>query len=416
MNILESFRIAFSSLMLNKVRALLTMVGIIIGVAAVVGILAIGNGLSQDFEKQFAQLGVGVFYITPTLDSAGADAGLAAQLSAADAAAIAAPGAAPAVNAVVIEYNGDGTVSAGGDRYVYPVKGITPNHFTISDNTLGAGRYYTDEEERRGDRVAVIGAEVAQALFGGNEAALGRRVTVNGVAFDVVGVLTTQNSQAIFNRPTETVYTPYNAARQRLFRNQVDRRVDVEQLTIQAVDKDQIDVAIEQVTTLLRERHRLVGENNDFSVNNPEQQAQQAQASLIGLNAFLTVIAGISLLVGGIGIMNIMLVSVTQRTREIGLRKAVGARRRDILQQFLIEAVTLCLLGGAIGVAIGYLMSFAGTFVLQTVFRAEGSSASVTTGSIILATVVSAAIGIGFGFFPALRAANMNPIQALRLV
>ena len=414
MNILESFRIAFSSLMLNKVRALLTMVGIIIGVAAVVGILAIGNGLSQYFEKQFAQLGVGVFYITPTLDSAGADAGLAAQLSAADAAAIAAPGAAPAVNAVVIEYNGDGTVSAGGDRYVYPVKGITPNHFTISDNTLGAGRYYTDEEERRGDRVAVIGAEVAQALFGGNEAALGRRVTVNGVAFDVVGVLTTQNSQAIFNRPTETVYTPYNAVRQRLFRNQVDRRVDVEQLTIQAVDKDQIDVAIEQVTTLLRERHRLVGENNDFSVNNPEQQAQQAQASLIGLNAFLTVIAGISLLVGGIGIMNIMLVSVTQRTREIGLRKAVGARRRDILQQFLIEAVTLCLLGGAIGVAIGYLMSFAGTFVLQTVFRAEGSSASVTTGSIILATVVSAAIGIGFGFFPALRAANMNPIQALR--
>ena len=407
MNILESFRIAFSSLMLNKVRALLTMVGIIIGVAAVVGILAIGNGLSQYFEKQFAQLGVGVFYITPTLDSAGADAGLAAQLSAADAAAIAAPGAAPAVNAVVIEYNGDGTVSAGGDRYVYPVKGITPNHFTISDNTLGAGRYYTDEEERRGDRVAVIGAEVAQALFGGNEAALGRRVTVNGVAFDVVGVLTTQNSQAIFNRPTETVYTPYNAVRQRLFRNQVDRRVDVEQLTIQAVDKDQIDVAIEQVTTLLRERHRLVGENNDFSVNNPEQQAQQAQASLIGLNAFLTVIAGISLLVGGIGIMNIMLVSVTERTREIGLRLAIGALEREVLLQFLIEAVALAALGGLIGIvlATGASIGLASLMQVPYLFNPTVN---------VVSFVFSAGIGVLFGYFPARRAARMDPIEALR--
>ncbi|MBC8162900.1 MAG: ABC transporter permease [Roseiflexaceae bacterium] len=414
MNILESFRIAFTSLMLNKVRALLTMVGIIIGVAAVVGILAIGNGLSQYFEKQFAELGVGVFYITPTLSSAASDAGLNAQLNAGDAELLAQPGAAPAVKGVVIEYNGNVVVSAGGDRYFYPIKGITPNHFTISDNSLGAGRYYSEDEERSAARVAVIGEEVAQALFSSNQAALGQRVTMNGVAFDVVGVLTTQSSQAIFNRPTETVYTPYTTARQRLFRNQVDRRVDVSQLTVQAVDKSQVATAIEQVTTLLRDRQRLTGENNSFSINNPEQQAQQAQASIIGLNAFLTIIAGISLLVGGIGIMNIMLVSVTQRTKEIGLRKAVGARRIDIMQQFLIEAITLCMLGGAIGVGVGYLMSFAGTFVLQSVFRAEGSVATVTAGSIILATVVSAMIGIGFGFFPALRAANMNPIQALR--
>lgn len=414
MNILESFRIAFGSLMLNKLRALLTMVGIIIGVGAVVGILAIGNGLSHYLDSQFAQLGVGVFFVSPTLDSAATDAGLTAQLTSEDAAAITQSGAAPAVHTVVIEYNGNGQVSAGRERYFYPIKAITPNHFTVAANELGAGRYYTEDEERTRARVAVIGADIANALFGGYQAALGQRITVNGVAFEVIGVLTTQNTQAVFNRPTETVYLPYNTAKQRLFRNQLQRHVDVGQLTVQAVDKSQVNTAIGQVTKLLRERHRIIGENNDFSVNNPEQQAQRAQASVIGLNAFLVVIAGISLLVGGIGIMNIMLVSVAQRTKEIGLRKAVGARRWDILQQFLIEAITLCLVGGAIGVGVGYLMSFGGTFVLQNIFRARDSVATVTLSSIVLATAVSAAIGVGFGFFPALRAANMNPIQALR--
>lgn len=411
---IESFRIAINSLMLNKLRAFLTMIGIIIGVAAVVGILAIGNGLAQYFEKQFQALGVGVFYLIPTLDSAASDAGLAAQLNAADATAIMQPGAAPAVRDVVIEYSSNSVVSAGRERYFYPIKAITPNHFTISKNTLGAGRYYTADEERTRARVAVIGADIATALFGSNDAAIGQRVIVNDVALDVIGVLTTQNTQAVFNRPTETVYVPYAMARQRLFRNALNNRVDLDQITVQAVEKNQIDLAIKQVTTIVRERHRLTSDNNDFSINNPERQAQQAQASLIGLNAFLTVIAGISLLVGGIGIMNIMLVSVTQRTREIGLRKAVGAKRWNILQQFLIEAVTLCMLGGAIGVALGYLMSFAGTFVLQNVFRAQDSVATVTLSSVLLATLFSAAIGIGFGFFPALRAANMNPIQALR--
>ena len=414
MHILESFRIAFSSLLLNKVRALLTMVGIIIGVGAVVGILAIGNGLSQYLDSQFQQLGVGVFYLSPAIDSAATDAGLTAQLTAEDAAALVATGAAPAVKQVVVEYSSNALVSAGRERFYYPVKAITPNNFTVTDNSLGAGRYYTQDEERTRARVAVIGADVAQALYGGNAVAVGRRVTINGVAFDVVGVLTTKNSRAEFNSPTETLFVPYATAQQRLFRNELTSQVDVGQLTVQAVAKDQINTAITQVTAILRERHRLTGEQNNFSVNNPEQQAQQAQASILGLNAFLTVIAGISLLVGGIGIMNIMLVSVTQRTKEIGLRKAVGARRSDILLQFLIEALTLCMLGGAIGVAIGYLLSFAGTFVLRSVFRAADSTATVTVGSIMLATLVSAAIGVGFGFFPALRAANMSPIQALR--
>ncbi|KAB8141919.1 FtsX-like permease family protein [Chloroflexia bacterium SDU3-3] len=414
MQILESFRIALAALSSNKLRAVLTMFGIIIGVGAVVGILSIGNGLSDYFNAQFQQMGVGIFYITPSQPSAADDAGLKVELNADDAYAIMSSGAVPAVRSVVIEYSGNALVSAGGDRYYYPVKGVTPNSFTVSDNTLGAGRYYTDAEEQARARVAVIGADVATALYGGYDAAVGQRISLNGSSFEVVGVLTTESSQMSFNTPKETVFLPYATARERLFRNQVNRRVDVGQLTVQAVDKSQVNDAIDQVTALLRERHRLTGELNNFSVDNPEQQAQQAQASILALNGFLGVIAGISLLVGGIGIMNIMLVSVTQRTREIGLRKAVGARSWDILMQFLIEALTLCLIGGLLGVGCGYLMSFAGTYVLQNIFMAKDSAASVSMSSVVLATAVAGAIGVGFGFFPALRASRLNPIQALR--
>ncbi len=416
MSIFEAFRVAWTSLMTHKGRALLTMLGIIIGVGAVVGMLAIGNGLSQWFSSEFTKLGVGVFYINPRVDSSSTDTQQAPQLTAEDAAAIMRPGAVPAANAVVVEFSGNGVISAGGDRFSYPVKGVTPNFFTVTDNTLGAGRFYSTAEEESRARVVVLGKEVAETLFGDIHGAVGRRVTISGVGFSVIGVLTTEASVFTggFNGPSQTVYLPYQTARARLFRNQMTTRVDVSQLTVQTRTPEQVKEAIQQTTELLRQRHRLTYQPNDFSIINLEQQAAQAQTALVGLNAFLIVIAGISLLVGGIGIMNIMLVSVAQRTREIGLRKAVGARNRDILIQFLIEAVVLCLSGSAIGVAIGYLLSFAGTYVLQNVFRAANSQATVTLNSIILATAVSTAVGICFGFFPALRAARLRPIQALR--
>jgi putative ABC transport system permease protein len=190
--------------------------------------------------------------------------------------------------------------------------------------------------------------------------------------------------------------------------------VNVGQITVRAQGPEQVDEAIRQVTNLLRERHRLTYQNNDFTITNPEQAAQQFQAISIGFSAFLGVIGGISLLVGGIGIMNIMLVSVTQRTREIGLRKAVGARRGDIMWQFLIEAVVLCLLGGALGIGLGYLLSFAGNFVLAALFQDDTARASVSLFAILLATGVSIAIGVFFGLFPAMRAARLDPITALR--
>jgi putative ABC transport system permease protein len=416
MSILESFRIAWTALMSNKVRALLTMLGIIIGVGAVITMLAIGNGLARGFEAEFNKLGVGVFYITPDNGSEDANDQRQPRLTSADVEAIMASGATPAVGTAAVELDGNGVVSAGRDRYVYTVKGITPSYFTIADNTLGAGRYYTADEERDRARVVVIGNEVATTLFGSIPGAVGQRVSISDINFEVIGVLTTKPNQASgdFSSPATTVYVPYQTARARLFRNQVSNQLDVSQVTVRARDKDQVSDAIKQVTLLLRERHRLISQPNDFRIVNPDDLLARINTTLIGLNAFLGTIAGIALLVGGIGIMNIMLVSVTQRTREIGLRKAVGARRWIIMQQFLIESLVLCLIGCTIGVGLGYAASFAGTFVIQQIFRIDNGYAVITPGSIILATAVSTGIGLFFGFWPAWRASRLQPVQALR--
>jgi putative ABC transport system permease protein len=378
MNLVESFRVAWIALVTNKARALLTMLGIIIGVGTVIGTLAIGTGYGNFVESEFEKLGVGRLTISPRIDPAAADENLSPQLTAADAEALAQAGATPAVEAVVVQFNGDAIVDAGKDRYRYQVAGVTPNYFAVTNNELGAGRYYADQEERSGTRVAVIGRKVAEALFGSVAGAVGQRVALDGVGFEVVGVLTTKPSA--FNRddPSEAIYIPYLTARDRLFRNQLTSRVEVSQITIKARDRDHVEDALRQVTAVLRDRHRLTYQSNDFVVESSEQLLQQFRGILIGFNAFLGVIGGISLLVGGIGIMNIMLVSVTQRTREIGLRKAIGARRRDILGQFLIEAIVLCLFGGAIGIAFGYLLSFAGTFVLEGLMQLKGARAVVS--------------------------------------
>jgi putative ABC transport system permease protein len=416
MHILEPFRVAFGALLANKLRALLTMLGIIIGVSAVIGILAIGNGLASYFEIELNKFGVGVFYIYPGIDSNKANATQTPQLTSADADAITQPGVAPAVKAVAIEFSGAGTVSAGKDRYTYPIRGVTTSHFSINSTDLGVGRYFTANEDRDRARVALLGNKVAEALFGSIANAVGQRITVNGVGFEVVGVLVTKPNQAntTASDPGKDVYVPYQTARSRLFRNAISSRIDVTTVTVQAQSREQVNAAITQVAMLLRERHRLTYQDNDFSIINLEQIATQVNAILLSFNAFLSIIAGIALLVGGIGIMNIMLVSVTERTREIGLRKAVGARRSDILLQFLIEAIVLSLIGGAIGIGIGFAMSSVGTLVLETVFSTPGARASVSLFSVILATSLATGVGVCFGFFPALRAARLHPIQALR--
>jgi putative ABC transport system permease protein len=255
---------------------------------------------------------------------------------------------------------------------------------------------------------------VAETMLGGVQSSLGQRLVINGVPFEVVGVLTTKQGGGPGGDPQRNVYVPYQTARARLFRNEISSRVDVSVISVQANDRSQVDTAIRQVTELLRQRHRLTYQNNDFTIISLDQIQASVGAILAGFSAFLGIIGSISLLVGGIGIMNIMLVSVTERTREIGLRKAVGARRSDILIQFLVEAVVLALLGGAIGVLLGFLLSLLGTVVLVSVFQAQGAQATVTLASVLLATAISMAIGVFFGLFPAMQASRLNPIEALR--
>lgn len=419
MSLTEAFRVAWESMTSHKLRSLLTMLGIIIGVGAVVGMLAIGDGYSRWVDAEFERLGLGTFYVNPRVDSPNPDEPLEPRLTAADAEAIMAPGRAPAVEFVVVELSRSGVVSAGGERYLFGVKGVTPTYFAVGAQELGDGRWFDAQEEHTAARVAVIGKIVAETLFGSIEGAVGRRITVNGVQFEVVGVSTTRQSQAAgavgrFGDPGEQVYVPYSTARNRLFRNNVTARVDVSTMTVKARDPLNVDEAIRQVTAVLREEHRLTYQPNDFSITNPAQLASQFRAVTVGFSAFLGTIGGISLLVGGIGIMNIMLVSVAQRTREIGLRKAVGAKRRDILLQFLIEAIVLCLFGGLLGIGLGYALALLGNVFLASLSPNGGLRANVSLFAVALATSISAGVGLFFGLFPAMRAARLDPIRALR--
>ena len=415
MNIIESFRISFRALLSNKLRAALTMLGIVIGVGAVIGMLAMGNGFQGFLTSQFDQLGIGTVYIVPFIDTNRIDVEQTASLTSADALAIMQPGRSPAVQAMAIEWSGDAQVIANGQRSNYGVRAISPAFFTISPQALAAGRLLTLADDTGRARVAVIGKNVAEKLYGGHEVAIGQRISLNGVQFDIIGVLASKAGQiSIGTDPAEAIFVPYETGIARLFRNRTSDRINVSFMTVKAVERTQVDAAIRQVTEVLRSEHRLTYQNNDFTVINPEQFAAQASAVIGAFNAFLGIVAGISLLVGGIGIMNIMLVSVTERTKEIGLRKAVGARRSDILLQFLIEALVLCLIGSGVGIGLGYLLSLAGTAILVGLFQATGAQATVSLSNVLLASGIAAGIGVAFGFFPALTAARMNPIDALR--
>lgn len=403
MNLSESFLTALDSLMANKLRSLLTMLGVIIGVAAVIALLSIGNGVSASITDEIQSFGTNL--ITITTDNQNSEGQPALSLE--DAEALDDPLNAPSLSAVSVAVQGNQEVVFGGRSSRTGVIGVTANYFEVNNLTeFQIGDTLTQEDVDNRARVAVLGSDIAQDLFE-DRFPIGQSVRISGVSYEVVGVLAESGSQ--FSNSDSDVYIPLSTAHSRLYSQRTrhgERAVSV--ITVQAVSEAETNAAVEQVTEILRRRHGIVyADDDDFNIFSQTDLLQTFSTVTATLTAFLGAIAGISLLVGGIGIMNIMLVSVTERTREIGIRKAIGALKRDILSQFLLESVLLSLLGGFLGIALGWSISvLAGRLIdLVTV---------VDLGTVALATGFAMGVGLVFGIYPAWRAASLRPIEALR--
>jgi putative ABC transport system permease protein len=414
--ILESVRLAFRALTANKLRAALTMLGIIIGVGAVITLMSAGEGVSVYIEEQFQGIGSNLLFVAPgsreEYRSSGGPPGTSgsmAELTNGDAEALRDPIRAPDVVAVAPAVSNIAVVATGRRDMISQVQGIPPEYADIRNWYPEVGAFIDQEHMNSRARVAVIGKDVVTKLFPDNPYPLEQTIKINDVPFRVIGILEEKGGSQ-FSNEDESVLVPLTTAQTRLFPSRSksgDYLVDA--IIIQADSEDRMDAAAEQVAAILRERHNIdFRDEDDFSMI--------SQADIIAvfgeitgvLTIFLGAIAGISLLVGGIGIMNIMLVSVTERTREIGLRKAVGARRRDILWQFLVEAMSLSVFGGIVGILLGA----AGAETISALV--EGFRAIVTLNAVVLATTFSAAVGLFFGIYPARRASLFNPIDALR--
>jgi len=394
--------ISLRSLRRNKLRSGLTALGIIIGVAAVVALVAVGNGAKVQIQGQVAALGQNLLTIFAGSNRAGGVSnglGSASTITLADAEAIGRE--VPDVAAVSPEDSTTAQAIANGRNWSTTIAGESPQYLIIRDWKLASGSMFTDREVRAADKVAVIGSKTALELFGPLEP-VGQTVRIRNIPFVIIGLLTSKGASFGMNQDDRLVI-PYTTAMKRITGDRYLRSISV-----QVASAARMDAAEQQITSLLRQRHRLQsGQDDDFNIFNQKDIAETASSITTIVTMLLGAIASISLLVGGIGIMNIMLVSVTERTREIGIRIAVGARSSAIKLQFLIEATTLSVFGGAIGVLVGV-----GAAQLVSVFA--NFKAIVSVGSIALAFGVSLAIGIFFGIYPAHKAAALNPIDALR--
>jgi putative ABC transport system permease protein len=404
MTFLESLRTAASSLTTNKLRAALTMLGIIIGVASVVALLSIGEGVEATITDQIQSIGSNLLFIVADQPD---DAVAPAYVTSEDAEALADPFGAPALAAVAPAVQGPLRASREDKAVNLTVTGTNAQLASVRNLELVLGGFLTEADVAQQARVAVLGWGAYSDLFEEGEYPIGQMVTVDGVRFEVVGILEEQGG---FSNEDDTLYVPLTTAQARFFpQRTLSGERPVAAIYASAVSESQVDAAADQITAVLRERHSLGADDAaDFRVTS--QQAILDIASQITgiLTVFLGAIAGISLLVGGIGIMNIMLVSVTERTREVGIRKAVGGTKRDILLQFLLEAIVLSFLGGMLGIALG----IAGANVVSNL--TPDLTAKVTVGTLALAAGVASAVGLVFGVYPAFRAANLRPIEALR--
>jgi putative ABC transport system permease protein len=408
MNMLAAFKVALAALRLNALRSFLAMLGVIIGVASVIVMVSVASGAGQAIEARIKALGTNLLVISPGSYTSGgrrAGEGTATALSESDLETIRekVPGIVAASGVV----NGSAPIIYGNNNWTTSVDGVNLDFLEVRDWALAEGRNFTEAELRSAAKVVILGATTARELFG-DEPVIGQQVRVMNVPFTVIGLLTPKGQSGWGMDQDDTAIVPVTTARRRLFGAEQTVPDNLRRIMVELVSAEEMHDAQAEIETLLRQRRRVrTGAPDDFQVRNMAEFIRTRSETQSILSALLGATAAISLIVGGIGIMNIMLVSVTERTKEIGLRMAVGARRRDILHQFLIEAVTLCLTGGLIGLLIG-----GGAAVALAIWGAWPIALSPSL--ILIALGAAALVGVFFGYWPARRASLMNPIDALR--
>ena len=413
MNALVIIRTAISSLGANKLRAGLTLLGIVIGVAAVITLMSIGRGVQATITERIQALGTNLLFVRPGETSSrgvGGGQGSASSLTIEDAYALSESEFTPSISAVAPELGSSAQVVAGRKNTFANITGVTPEYEEVRNAPVEFGRFISQGDVERNATVAVLGYQVAQDLYG-FRSPIGQPIRISGRQFEVIGVLEEKGGSSFFSFD-DRIMVPITAAYYRLASSRTTQGgISVQTINVKTQGVQVMDSALAEVATVLRLRHRITGED-DFTVTSQQETIEALEEATNAFVFFLGAIAGISLLVGGIGIMNIMLVSVTERTREIGIRKAMGAKRRDILLQFVSEATLLSLGGGGVGLFLGWVLSnllndraIIGTSPTQTAFSFDIA---------VLALAVSAAIGLFFGIYPAMRAASLHPIEALR--
>jgi putative ABC transport system permease protein len=412
LNILESFITAIRSLFTNKLRSVLTMLGIIIGVGSVISLMSIGRGAQASILSTYDRLGTNMLAVVPTSGEAGGGmAGFSLttpSLTLDDAKAIE-----RAYGAVSIAPSNENFIQASfnNENKFAVLEGVTPEYLKVMNHSLASGQFVSQHDVSSRSLVAVLGPETAESLFG-KKNPLGQNIKLKNYRFTVIGTLDAVGGSMMGISMDNVIYVPITTFQTRLFPQRTASGEDaVQQIAIRVASTDVMPDTRSEIENILRRRHRIAaGDKNDFSVISQQQIVNVINQVTGVFSLFLGAIAGISLIVGGIGIMNIMLVSVTERTREIGIRKAVGAKRRDILVQFLLESGVLSLIGGGIGILGGWLVSYG---ISQVPVSGMKINALVTPDIVALAIGVSLMIGLASGLYPAMRAARLNPIDAL---
>jgi putative ABC transport system permease protein len=399
--------IAFRALEVNKLRSALTMLGIVIGVAAVIATAAIGSGAKQRIQQQIASIGSNTIIVLPgSLTSSGMrmGSGNAVTLSESDARELP---TCPDISLAVPIVRGGAQVVYSNNNWATIIYGTTPGYLEVRDLSVASGSPFSQQDVDSANKVALLGETVVTNLFGDIDA-VGQSIRIKNVPFTVVGVLEPKGQSPTGQDQDDVILLPISTAKRKVIGIKSANADAVDSITMQARSGNQIQAAQDEARTLLRQRHHLLpSEEDDFSIRNMEEifAAQETSSRIMSL--MLAAVASVSLIVGGIGIMNIMLVSVRERTREIGLRQAVGAKTRDILTQFLVEAVTLSIAGGCVGIIVGITAS-------AVISRLASWNTVISMSAVTLAVFFSALVGIGFGYYPARKAAYLDPIEALR--